>query len=133
MGSFCNYVEKKLLDHLLGKSSFTAPTIYVGLSTADPGEDGSGISEPSGGAYARVSTEASDWNSVAEGVGEADNAADITFPEATGDWGTLTHFFLSDNSVAGNYLGHGQLASSLAVGSGTTVKFEAGDLSITLD
>ena len=42
MGSFSNYWENELLDHLFGKGSYTPPTIYVGLSTTDPGDDGAG-------------------------------------------------------------------------------------------
>ena len=39
MGSFANYWENEILDHLFGKGSYTPPTIYVGLSTADPADD----------------------------------------------------------------------------------------------
>jgi len=131
MGSFADYWENKILDHLFGKGSYTAPTIYVGLSTADPTDDSSGLSEPSGGSYARVSTVPGDWN-VASG-GATGNANDITFPEATGNWGTITHFALFDAESAGDMLAHGTLSVSKTISSGDTVKFSAGDLDVTLD
>jgi hypothetical protein len=53
--SFSNYLENKLLDHAFRNTSYTPPSaVYVALSTADPGEDGSTIAEPSGNNYARV-------------------------------------------------------------------------------
>ena len=60
MGGFSDYWENKILDHIFGKGSYTPPTIYVGLSTADPTDDGSGLAEPSGNGYARKQTSASD-------------------------------------------------------------------------
>jgi len=131
MGSFADYRENEILDHLFGKGSYTPPTIYVGLSTADPTDDASGVAEPSGNAYARVQTAGSDWN-VASG-GAIDNANDINFPEATGSWGTITHFALFDATSGGNMLAHGSLNTSKAIDSGDTARFAAGDLDVTLD
>ena len=132
MGSFSDYLENKILDHIFMKTAFSQPmNIYVALSTADPGEDGSGISEPSGNGYARVQTSGDDWNAAANG--HIDNANDITFPEATGDWGTITHFALFDAESDGNMLAYGSLSQSKTIGSGDTAKFKAGDLDISLD
>jgi len=131
MGSFADYLENKLLDHIVGKTAFTMPTCYVGLSTADPLDTGAGLAEPSGGSYARVATAGGDWNAAAAGA--IDNANDITFPEATGDWGTITHFALFDAATAGNMLAHGSLTTSKHIESGEVAKFAAGDLDLTLD
>ena len=131
MGSFSDYWENGVLDHLFSKSSYTPPTIYVGLSTADPGDNGAGLSEPSGNGYARAPTAASDWNAAAGGL--LDNANAIAFNAATGDWGTLTHFALFDAAVSGNMLAHGALTQAKTIGSGDTARFAAGDLDVTLD
>ena len=131
MGSFADYWENEILDHIFGKGSYTPPTIYVGLSTAAPADDGSGLAEPTGNAYARVLTLAADWN-VASG-GALDNANDITFSEATGSWGAMTHFALFDAATGGNMLAHGALSASKAIGSGDVAKFAAGDLDVSLD
>ncbi len=131
MGSFSDYWENAILDHLFGKSNYTPPTIYVGLSTADPGDDGAGLSEPSGNGYARVQTAAADWNVAVDGL--LDNANTITFNAATGNWGTLTHFALFDTAAGANMLAHGALTQAKIVGSGDTARFAAGDLDVILD
>ncbi len=131
MSSFGDYWENEILDHVFGKGSYTPPTIYVALSTAEPGDDGSALSEPSGNGYARQSTSASDWNAAAGGA--LDNANEITFAEATGDWGTMTHFALMDAASGGNLLAHGALSASKSIGSGDTANIAAGDLDVSLD
>lgn len=141
MGSFSDHWENKILDHIFGKGLYNATlgtggtypdiTIYAALSTADPTDTGSGLAEPSGNGYARVQTAASDWNTASNGT--VDNANDITFPEATGSWGTITHFALFDAATGGNMLAHGQLSQSKTINSGDTAKFAAGDLDVSLD
>ncbi len=131
MGSLSNYAENKILDHLMGKTSYAMPTIYVALSTADPLETGAGLAEPSGNGYARQATAGDDWNAAASGA--TDNASAIVFAEATGSWGTLTHFALFDAISGGNMIGYGALTVSKVVTSGDTVSFAAGALDATLD
>ena len=131
MGSFSDHWEDEILDHLFGKGSYTPPTIYVGLSTADPGDDAAGLAEPSGNGYARVQTAGTDWNTASGGA--LDNANAIEFAEATGSWGTVTHFALFDALTAGNLLAHGTLNQSKVIGDGDTARFAAGDLDVSLD
>jgi len=131
MGSFSNYWENEILDHLFGKGSYAPPTVYVGLSTADPGDDATGLSEPTGNGYARLATSAADWNSASGG--SLDNAGAVAFAEATGDWGTVTHFALFDAATGGSMLAHGALSLSKTVSNGDTVRFVAGDLDVSLN
>ena len=131
MGGFSNHWENKILDHLFGKGSYTPPTIHVGLSTADPLDDGSGMGEPGGNGYARVETSASDWSTSSSGA--ISNAAVIAFPTAGGNWGTITHFALFDSATGGNMLACGALDQPKVIGASDTGKFDAGDLEIGLD
>jgi len=132
MGSFSDYAENKLLDHVLGKAAYTAPTVYVALSTADPTDDGTGMAEPSGNGYARVATSAATWASAAAGA--TSNATAIEFPTSTGSWGTITHVALFDAATDGNMLGHDELTTSRAVTSaGIIPRFSIGELDVTLD
>ena len=131
MGSFSNYWENKILDHIFGKANYNPPTIYVGLSTTDPTDDGSGLSEPGGSGYARVQTSAGDWSAASAGA--LSNANAITFGQATGNWGTATHFALFDAATAGNILTHGSLSQAKTIGSADTARFAAGDLVVALD
>lgn len=130
MGSFSNYLENKILDHVLKVAAYTVPTnIYIALSTADPLDTGAGIAEPSGNAYARAA--ANSWAAAVNGA--TSNSAQITFPEATGSWGTITHFAGFDASTAGNMLFHGALTTAKAITTGDTPRFNTGELDVTLD
>lgn len=131
MGSFSDYLENKILDHVVGKTAYAMPTVYVAASTADPLDAASGIAEPVGGSYARVATSGATWAAAAAGA--TSNAAAITFPTATGAWGTITHFALFDAPTGGNMLGHGILAVARAITTGDTLQFPIGDLDVTLD
>lgn len=129
--SFSDYWEDEILDHVFGKGTYTPPTIYVGLSTADPTDAGTGVSEPSAGSYARVETASADWTLSAGGVIE--NAVDIEFPAPTGNWGTLTHGVLFDAASGGNVLASCALADAQYVESGATAPVVlAGSLTVSL-
>jgi hypothetical protein len=133
VGSFTNYLENKLLDHVFGGGNYTRPaTLYIGLSTSDPGETGSTAGEPSGNGYARVAVVNNATNFPAASGGAKTNGTPIEFPEATGAWGTVTHFFIADNSTGGNVLGYGALNVPKSPTAGDIVYFKANDLDITL-
>lgn len=133
--SFSNYLETEILDHIVGKDAFPSTAkVWIGLSRANPGEDNSGLDEPAvGDAYTRISTVAATWNAAADG--SVTNANEITFPEATGSWGTISSFIIADASAVGtgNTLCYGDLDSTEAIGSGDTPKFASGSLKIKLD
>lgn len=130
MAGLSDYAEAKILDHINGKTSFTMPSVWVGLYTATPSDAGGGT-ECTGGSYARKSTAGSDW-SAASG-GSTSNAAVITFVTPTGSWGTATHFGLFDAASAGNLLASNSLTTPQAIGSGNTVSFAIAALAWTLD
>jgi hypothetical protein len=125
--SFSNYLENKVLGHVFGAVSYTAPaTIYVGLYTSDPGETGAGT-EVSGGSYARQSVAFTVTGNLAS------NTSAVEFPTATGSWGTVTYAAVSDALTGGNILGSAALAASKVVTSGDVLRIPAGDLDISLD
>jgi hypothetical protein len=108
----------------------TPPTnLYIGLFTAAPSDTGGGT-EVSGGSYARVQT-VGKWATPASGS-VASNAV-ITFPTASADWGTVTHFALFTASTAGTMVAWGNLGTSKVVGTGDTPSVASGALTITLD
>tara|TARA_R110000851_G_scaffold12997_3_gene44681 strand:- start:3109 stop:3510 length:402 start_codon:yes stop_codon:yes gene_type:complete len=132
--SFSNYLENEVLDHVTGKGAYTSPTNYVGLSSTTPNENGTGVTEPGAGAYARVTTSASDWNAAS--AGSIANANDLTFPTASADWvsgSNLTYVVVYDALTSGNMIYYGQLNTAKAVLNGDTAKIPAGSLTITLD
>jgi hypothetical protein len=133
MGSFADYLENKVLDHVFGGPDYTRPaTLYIGLSTTTITDAGGNITEPSGGSYARVAKTNDATNFPAASGGSKSNGTDIDFGTATGDWGTVTDFFIADASTGGNILGYGALAVANHVVNGNLVTFPAGDLDITM-
>lgn len=134
MGSFADFLENELLDHVFGAAAYTAPaTLFVGLSTTTITDAGGNITEPSGNGYARVSVTNNATNFPAASGGAKSNGTAITFPTATGSWGTVTDMFISDASSGGNILCHDVLAVAKAVTTNDTVSFAIGDLDFTLD
>lgn len=128
-----NYLENKFLEHITG-TAYTAPTLFVGLSSTAPAEDGSNITEPSSGGYARVSCSGK-WGSVS--AGSVSNNANIDFPESTGAWlagASLPYFVLYDASSGGNALRYGTLGTARTVSAaGITLRFSSGQLTMTED
>lgn len=125
--SFSNYLETKVLAHTFSNTAYTTPgTVYVGLFTSSPSEDGSGT-EVSGGSYARQS------GAFTTSGNTATTSAAIEFPTATASWGTITHIGIYDASSAGNLLAYAALTASKAIASGDVFRIPAGDIDITLD
>lgn len=120
---------RRLLDHLFGKATLTAPALHAGLSTTTPTPAGGNITEPVGGSYARVSTPAGTWGAAAVGaLVTIANAAQISWPTPTGAWGTLVAWTLHTAASGGSYVGHGRLLVAKQVVSGTPVNFPIGKL-----
>lgn len=130
-GGISTYLANKLLDRAFNGTAYTPPSnIYTALSTANPTDDGSGLAEPSGGSYARVSSAGGDWNAAAAGV--VDNASLLSYATATGAWGTITHGAMFDALAAGNMLFYGQLDESKNVVTGNTFKWPVGLLAASM-
>lgn len=136
MGSLSDYSELELLDHVCNVAYSPVATVYLGLSTADPTDDGSGLAEPSGNGYTRkaISFGAAASRKVIQ-------SGTVTFDEATGPWGTITHYAIFDAASAGNMLAHGAFAAGKSIVSGNTasvadaeiyVEYSAGEISTTL-
>lgn len=143
MAALSDYLENKLIDHLLRATAYTAPaTTYVGLLTAAPSDSGGGT-EVSGGSYARASVASGTgaWTATQGGTsgassgtgGTTSNAATINFATPSAGWGTVTHFGVYDASTGGNLLFYGALTASKVINSGDSVSFAAGALTLQID
>jgi len=128
MAEFSDYLENKIIDHMLRNQAYTPPaTVYLALYTTATSDAGGGT-EVSGGASARQAVSLSEASG-----GASENSADITFPTATADWGTVTHVALMDALSGGNMLMHTPLDASKTVNNGDTFKISAGDLDVNVD
>lgn len=133
MGTFANYLENKWLDHVLEGSAFTVPTVVaLALHTSDPGETGATAECANSNNYARKSCKAQFATAAATRI--ISNDGDIVFNQASGSWGTVSHWSLWDNATygAGNCLAYGSFSASKAVGSGQTPKVLIGEIDISI-
>ncbi|MFP5109638.1 phage tail fiber protein [Neobacillus sp. C211] len=136
MPGFSTYLENAVLDQWFGGVAATIPgTLYVGLSTTDPLEAGTGITEPptaNGYTRAAVANNTTNWPATG-GDGTKANGTAIAFPAATGDWGTVTHFFIATAATGGNILASSTIGTPKTITNGDTASFGAGSLTITLE
>jgi len=104
-------------------------TVYLGLSSTEPSVDGSGVTEPSSvDGYERVAL--SSLSEPENGV--IQNESEISFPESTANWGTMTHFVIYDAKTDGNLLMYENLSQSRNVEAATIVMVKTGSLKLTL-
>lgn len=130
MSAASNYLENKVLDHVLRVASYSQPSaLYVGLFTASTGlETNSPSAEVSGGSYARTAV-----TMGAASSGSSTNSGTVTFPAATANWGTVTHVAIMDAATSGNVLFWGAATASKTIETGDTFQISASNLTISLD
>jgi hypothetical protein len=138
MSASSNYLENKVLDHVLGEGArnFTSPaTIYLGLFNNTSGNAAVNLEagiltdeiSDSGTAYARQGV---NFSAAVNGV--AATADTVTWPTATDDWGTVTHVAVLDASTTGNVLFWGELTTSKLIENGDTFQITSNNLTVTL-
>lgn len=140
MSDFTHYVEGQIADWMFqGTAVDAAPSnIYVGLHTSDPTDNPDGSTEVSTSSYSRYnSTAGTDWTEVQSGTPtEVENANEFQFPEATENWGTVSHVSLWDDTQGATgetAYATFALSSNKTIESGDTARFSAGDLSFQID
>lgn len=135
-GNITDYLENKILDHVVGSSrpAYTQPTAtYAALFTVAPTDSTGGTEVALANNYARQSIT---WGAASGGA--ISNSADIRFPanpatNATGTWGTVVAIGIFDASTSGNLLWYGPLSSSVTVTTGDSFKIATGGLTLALD
>lgn len=137
MGKISDSAANDILDVMFGKVANPFPsTYYVALSSTQPANDGTNITEPStsGTAYARVTLANNTTSFPGASARETAINVDLTYPEATADWGDeLGWFAIMDSATvgAGNMIGWGALGTPITVIAGGIPTFLAGSLVIT--
>jgi hypothetical protein len=136
MSAASNYLENKVLDHVLTTTSYTQPTTrYLALFTGTSStvlanlEAGTLTNEvsTSGSAYARKAV-----TFAASSNGSSSTNANVVFDTATASWGTITCIAVMDALTGGNVLFAGALTASKVIDSGDTFQVTAGNLTVTL-
>lgn len=114
-----------------GAASNAPATYYLGLSSTEPQPDGTGITEPTASAYARVAitNDATHWPNAAGRV--KSNGLAITFPTpgttpVTDDWGDVLYWVLWDHATlatSSHYRAGGALDSAGYVAAGDAAPY----------
>lgn len=140
---FTNFAENKILDAIFRGQALGVPaTFHIGLLTANP-NDGTTLTEVSGGSYARVAVTSSlaNWSgtqgagttAVSSGTGgQISNNVALTYPTPTADWGNVTHIAFFSASSGGDPWVSGQLSQAKNCVSGVEVRWDAGQLILTI-
>ena len=134
-GGASNTYENNLLDAILGQGFTKDATVYVAACTSAPTDSALGT-EPSGNGYARVAVTNNDTNWPDAASGQKSNGVAVTFPTATGSWGTLTHWMIMHHASAtdaSNMIAWGPLTTSSSPSTDDTPQFGVGALVVTAD
>lgn len=119
-----NYAENALLDALVGTASYSAGTpIKLALVTVN-GSDSAAGTEVIGGSYARQNIT---FNAASGGT--ISNDSTINF---TGMPGATVVGIELWNSAGTNRLAYGLLSSSKTTGTGDTLQFASGSITLSL-
>ena len=135
MSAASNYLENKVLDHVLRNTAYTQPSgLYVGLfkNNALTNLENGTLSDEvstSGTAYARKAI-----TFGAASSGSSTNSATVTFDAATADWGTITAIGIMDGSTVGsnNVLFYGNLTTAKLIENGDTLQFVTNNVTVSL-
>jgi len=127
------YSANRVLDFNFGGTSYSQPaTYYFGLSTTTINIDGTGATEPSGGAYARVAltNNKTNWGNASNA--SLTNSTAVQFIESTASWGTITYVGMWDASSSGNIWWFDALSPARTVASATTVLFAISAITVQM-
>lgn len=132
MGSLSNYGENALMGHLFASAYSPVATVYLALATGDPGEAATGASMSecaNANGYTRkaISFAAASSRKVVQ-------SGAVTFDQASGSWGTVTHWALVDSGThgAGNVLAYGAFSTSFSPVSGNTPSVADGQVQVEI-
>lgn len=125
-GNWSNYLIPKILEHLVGKTSYTMPVVHLALYTTNPTAADTGTESTLGG-YARLTIEF-----AAAAAGAASNANIEDFGSASSGSQTISHYGLRDAATLGNLLIFGPWDASYLVETGDFYKLPAGAFTATL-
>jgi hypothetical protein len=133
---FSQYLEDACLNWFRGTAFPAVPaTVYIALFTTAPvNASDSAAVEVSGTGYVRKSVTVNTTNFAApSGAAPASSASGANFVFATpgGSWGTVVGWALYDAASSGNMLAYGAF-TGVAVGTGDTVEFLSGNLTLTV-
>lgn len=130
-GGFTNSFATIIIDDVANDGPPYTPSasLQMGLSTTAPNPNGTNFTEPVGANYNRASLTNNATNFPAASGGVKTTGGAFTFPEATGSWGTISHWGIFDGGLLEVY---GPLTTPTAVVSGDRPVFRPGEINVAL-
>lgn len=145
-GPFTDYAENKIIDALFRGQALGAPsTLGIALYTTCPTDSSAGTEVTNANAYARQgltanltnfkSTNGTTGSASSGTTGTTTNAVTITFPTATGSWGTIACWGITDSTTyGGGYLWLYQTVTTPpTITNGSAASFAVDAMSIQVD
>jgi hypothetical protein len=131
-GSLSNFGENAWMGHLFATAHTPAAAIYVALATANPDETATGASMSecaNSGNYARKAI-----TFAAAATRKIVQSGAVTFNQASGAWGVVTHWALVDSGTygAGNVLAYGAFTASFSPVAGNTPSIADGEIEVEI-
>lgn len=136
MAGFSDAVEKKVLDHITGKTSYTSPgPLYLALTTVavTDADTGSTITEAGYTGYARKLIATADMTAASGTSSETHNNTTETFAACTAGTSTVIGWALCSASSAGDVVMFGTCTSTVISTTQTPATIATSALSLTLD
>lgn len=131
---FTNSLVQSILRFLFGNVSYTPPANwYIGVSTTLINADGTGATEPTDPAYARVTVNnnTASWEDIPADFGRR-NLIDLEWNPATIPWGTVTYMFMADALTGNTIRAFAELTIPKVVGVDDVLRIDATQLQIKL-
>ena len=138
MSAASNYLQNKLLDHVLTGTAYSQPSgrflaLFTNTSTIAAANLEAGTLTDEVSTSVTAYTRKAVAFAAASGGSSATNAT-VTFDAATANWGTITHVAVMDGNTvgAGNVLFWGAVTTSKTIETGDTFQVTSGNLTISL-
>lgn len=136
MSAASDYLENKVLDHVLTTTSFNPPTErYLALFTNTGGQTAANLETGNTGDEINTGGTGYDRKTVTfaqANQGTSATNATVTFDAAQANWGTVTHVAVMDNQSGGEVLFYGAVTTPKTIETGDTFQVSSGNLTISL-
>lgn len=126
-GNKSDFLANEILDHVFRNGAYSNSTgVYLSLHTSSPVSTSNEVTD----SYAYARQAVGFGNAAARST---DNDSAVSFPEATGNWDTISHVAIYDTDTyrAGNQLWWGPLSDSKQIENGDVFRVPDGDLDVS--
>lgn len=130
MGSLTDYAEARVLNHIFNATQAVGGTVHLALYTVAPTDSTAGTEVANANNYARrpITLGAPSARRVTQ-------SAQVDFNAASGAWGTVVAWGISDSAThgAGNLLAYGDFSASFSPINGNTPRVASGQVWVQID